>query len=296
VSDHENAFRYFSGVRTSGYGFEENSTAPDIAVDDEFRILAENLGGSADAIFVAHCRSQKAARGKTVWGEKTPRHLFRFKNILEVFPTAKILVMMRDPRGVVASYRDWNDRWLRRDQIEAFSPQSIGRELVRVRMSYSLTVMAVLWRSAANTALRLSRDLGASRIFVCKFEDLLADPQGLLGDIVQWIGIRYETRMLDVGVVNSSYVGYSAQGIDPAIADRWCARLTPDEIAYVDWLAGPTATRLGYVRSHHDLRPGFVLQQLGALPVSTIRAIAANRHRIGRIDVFLAARLCGLFK
>lgn len=47
----------------------------DIAVDDKFRILAENLGESADAIFVAHCRSQEAARGKTVWGEKTPRHL-----------------------------------------------------------------------------------------------------------------------------------------------------------------------------------------------------------------------------
>jgi cyanophycinase-like exopeptidase len=39
-----------------------------------------------------------------------------------------------------------------------------------------------------------------------------------------------------------------------------------------------------------------MLQQLGALPVSVIRAIAANRHRIGRIDAFLAARLAGLFK
>ena len=202
ASDREHVFRYFSGLRANGYGFEEKSMMTDIAVDDEFRILAENLGESADAIFVAHCRSQEGARGKTVWGEKTPRHLFRSKDILEAFPTAKILVMMRDPRGVIASYRDWNDRWLRRDQIEAFSSESIGRERVRVRMSYSLTVMALLWRSAVNTALRLNRDLGASRIFVCKFEDLLADPEGLLRDIVQWIGLRYETCMLNVGVVN----------------------------------------------------------------------------------------------
>ena len=87
----------------------------DIAADDEFRMLAENFGESADAIFAAHCRSQQAARGKTVWGEKTPRHVFRSKDILGAFPTAKLLVMIRDPRGVVASYRDWNDRLFNRE-------------------------------------------------------------------------------------------------------------------------------------------------------------------------------------
>jgi Sulfotransferase family len=294
ASDREDAFQYFLRLRANAYGYEDKST--DVAVDDEFRMLAENLGESADAIFVAHCRSQEGARGKTVWGEKTPRHLFRSKDILEAFPTAKILVVMRDPRGAIASYKDWNDRWLRRDALEAFSSESIGREVVRVRMSYNLTVIALLWRSAANTASRLKRDLGASRIFVCKFEDLLSDPVMVISDIVKWIGVRYETRMLNVGVVNSSYVGDSAQGIDPTIADRWRARLTPDEIAYIDWLAGPAAARLGYVKSDHDLRPGFALQQLATLPISVIRAIAANRHRIGRIDAFLAARLAGLFK
>ena len=296
ASDREHAFRYFSGLRVNDYWLKEKSTETDMVVDDEFRMLAETRGESADAIFVAHCRTQEAARGKTVWGEKTPRHLFRSKDILKAFPTAKILVMMRDPRGVIASYRDWNDRWFRRDLIEAFSSEAIRPELVRARMSYSLTIIALLWRSAGNTALRLNHDLGASRILVCKFEDLLADPEGILRVIVQWIGISQETCMLNVGVVNSSYVGYSAQGIDPTIADRWRKKLTPDEIAYIDWLTGPTATRLGYVRSGHDLRGGFALQQLGTLPVSAIRAIAANRHRIGRIDAFLASRLAGLFK
>ena len=294
--DREDAFRYFSALRTYPYGHEDPSTLTDIAVDDEFRMLAENFGESADAIFTAYCRSQQAARGKAVWGEKTPRHLFRSRDILAAFPTAKLLVMIRDPRGVVASYRDWNDRLFKRGQTDAFSWESIGREAARRRMSYSLTVIALLWRSAANTALRLNRGLGARRIFVCKFEDLLADPELIINDITKWIGVRYETCMLNIGVVNSSYVEYSAQGFDTTIADRWRVRLTPDEIAYVDWLAGPTATRLGYGKSDQALRSGFVLQQLGALPVSAVRAIAANRHRIGRIDAFLAARLAGLFK
>jgi hypothetical protein len=189
--DREHALRYFSALRTYLYGYEGTSTVADIAVDDEFRMPAENFGESADAVFAAHCRSQQAARGKTVWGEKTPRHLFRSKDILGAFPTAKLLVMMRDPRGVVASYRDWNERLFKREQIETFSSESIGREVARRRMSYSLTVIALLWRSAANTALRLNRDLGAGRIFVCKFEDLLADPEGIINGITKWIGIRY---------------------------------------------------------------------------------------------------------
>jgi hypothetical protein len=39
-----------------------------------------------------------------------------------------------------------------------------------------------------------------------------------------------------------------------------------------------------------------VLRQLVALPAPAIGGIAANRHRIGRIDAFLAVRLAGLFK
>jgi Sulfotransferase family len=81
----EHAFRYFSALRTSLYGYEETSTVTDIAVDDEFRTLAENFGESADAIFAAHCRSQQAARGKTVWGEKTPDTCFGPKTFWERF-------------------------------------------------------------------------------------------------------------------------------------------------------------------------------------------------------------------
>jgi hypothetical protein len=296
-SDRDHAFRYFMSLRANTYGFGEMATNSDLAVDDVFRSLAKSLGGSADAIFVAHCRSQEAARGKKVWGEKTPRHLFRSEDILKAFPDARILVMLRDPRGVAASYRDWNKRWLRRQQIEAFSLDSIGREQARVRMSYNLTILALLWRSAAKTALRLQRNYGTGRIFVCRFEDVAAEPQEAVRNITKWIGVDYDSGMLNVGVVNSTYVEHeSGQSVDSTIADRWRAKLTPDEAAYIDWLVGPTATRLGYAKSNHDLRPSFVLQQLSTLPVSVVRAIAANRHRIGKIGAFLAARLGGLIK
>ena len=297
TSDRDRAFRYFLALRAKIYGFQEPLTAPELAADDAFRSLARSLGESSDAIFVAHCRSQEAARGKAVWGEKTPRHVFRANDILKTLPAAKILVMLRDPRAVAASYRDWNQRWLRTPEIKEFSSEAIGREQARVRMSYSLTILALLWRSAANTALRLQRDHGEGRIFICRFEELLARPEETVRNIVKWTELEYNADMLNVAVVNSTYVEpETGQGFDCGISQRWRVTLTPDEIAYLDWLVGPTARRLGYSKSNQRLRPGFALQQLGALPVSVIRAIAANRRRIGRLDAFLAARLGGLFK
>jgi Sulfotransferase family len=294
AAERERAFGYFLTLSANVYGLEDKSKDSS-EVDNDFHSLAVNLGGSADSVFVAHCRSQASAQGKKVWGEKTPRHLFRSADILEAFPEAKILVTMRDPRAVIASYRDWNKRWLRRDAIEAFSSETIAREQSRVRMSYNLTVLALLWRSAANITWRLKCDHGRNRIFVCKFEDLLADPELCVRQVVEWIGISYDPSMLSVGIVNSSYVRSEGQGIDPTVADRWRSKLTLDEVAYIDWLTGVAARRLGYMKSNHYLGPRFVLQQLAAFPVSAIRAIWANQHRIGKIGAFLAARLGGLF-
>lgn len=46
------------------------------------------------------------AAGETRWVEKTPRHIQRIGEILQRFPTAKVLVIIRDGRDVACSIRD----------------------------------------------------------------------------------------------------------------------------------------------------------------------------------------------
>ena len=70
---------------------------------------AARIGDGADAWFEAFCRLN-GAPGRRYWGEKTPRHIFRIPEILAGYPEARVIAMVRDPRAIVASYRDWRNQ------------------------------------------------------------------------------------------------------------------------------------------------------------------------------------------
>lgn len=73
--------------------------------------------------FFAHCDKYTHCMGKARWLEKTPRHIFRLKEILGYFPDGKILLLLRDGRDVACSIQDrcgsleaGIDRWIEDNQ------------------------------------------------------------------------------------------------------------------------------------------------------------------------------------
>jgi hypothetical protein len=69
--------------------------------------------------FFARCDKLTRGVGKARWVEKTPRHIYRVREILRYFPAAKIVLMLRDGRDVACSIRDRYgsleagiDRWI----------------------------------------------------------------------------------------------------------------------------------------------------------------------------------------
>ena len=56
--------------------------------------------------FFTRCENFTQRMGKVRWVEKTPRHIYRIKEILGYFPEAKILLMLRDGRDVACSIQD----------------------------------------------------------------------------------------------------------------------------------------------------------------------------------------------
>ena len=53
-------------------------------------------------------RAYAEARGASIWGEKTPGHLVWLPQIWEMYPEARLLITVRDPRDIALSY---DDRW-----------------------------------------------------------------------------------------------------------------------------------------------------------------------------------------
>jgi len=279
---------YFAAVKAHSYGLHDGAPAGP-ALEPAIIAQAEAAGGSGDAYFAAYCRGVAAARGKAVWGEKTPRHIFAADEILATFPSARIVALVRDPRAVVASYRDWRNRWFAGQALEPALQAAIAREQARVRASYSLPVIALLWAAAARQAARLQARHPA-RVFLLKFEDLLAAPEATIRTLLDWLELAYEPTMLDVDVVNSSYVDRGARGgVDAHARERWRERLSPDEAGLVSLLTGGVARRFGYVGSNPPPLT-YTLAMIALTPVFMLRAAAANRGRIGAILPYLAAR------
>lgn len=301
VALRDSVLAHFARLHGGIYGLE---TLEDRAVDQRFLEKLSKaslaLGAGIDSVFAAYCMLTMAGPDGPVdelevWGEKTPRHVFAADAVVEAFPEARFIVMVRDPRGVAASYRDWNQRWLVEDGREITA--EVRREMRRVRRSYSLTLNALLWKSAVLTGLALGQKLGADRVQVVRFEDLLADPLVVISRLCTFLGIDFREEMAGVDIRNSSYLKESSKaGFVREAAERWRSRLSSHEIAYLEWMVGREMRQLAYDPSGERLNPFFSLLEVSRFCLALPRAVHANRHRIGDLVGYVRTRLSGLWQ
>jgi hypothetical protein len=136
--------------------------------DLERRLLAGER--SERGVFTAVLRSYADRRRKAIFGEKTPAHIRWADTLLEWYPTAKVVHMVRDPRAVYRSE-------LKRRNMRAVSFPY--RWLVRVPVlmrGFILLEVAWAWADAVGRHRSLSRRYPDGYRMV-RFEDLVREPQ-----------------------------------------------------------------------------------------------------------------------
>ena len=70
-------------------------------------------------VFAAAVHQLAQAAGKSIPCEQTPRYIFYARALLEIYPTAQIVHMVRDPRAVMASQKmRWQRRRLAADGVQ----------------------------------------------------------------------------------------------------------------------------------------------------------------------------------
>jgi len=134
--------------------------------------LPKNERSLATIIDMIYCSYSEQAMGNALaWGDKTPINTIHLKKILKIFPNAKIIHIVRDPRDVVSSYlkaglyenpNDASDFW----------NLCIG-EVQKVKKSRKFNLHEV------------------------RYEDLVVDPEKELKSISQFINITYKIEMLE---------------------------------------------------------------------------------------------------
>ena len=186
------------------------------------RVL-ENLG-----------QAYASERCAKIWGEKTPGHALWLPQIRNLFPQARMLFMVRDPRDVLVSY---DDRWNR------------GRR----DTDYLIRTAALLKFFLA----RLLYDpvFAPEQIHWVKYESLTAQPSAELEEICSFLGINFEPSMLasheghenpEEDMAEGRYHSWLSKPATTEHVGRYEKVFSPSQVALVERLLGREMEALDY--------------------------------------------------
>jgi hypothetical protein len=206
-------------------------------------------------------------QGKTRWGEKTPAHYAFVDYLLEWYPQAFIIWVVRDPRAVCCSllsvhWRRWNPKGVR--SLEPIS-------LTRIRRIYH---DARIWQE--HVCDLMDRWASESRVMVLKYERLVRGPLNVLKEIglaldEEFSADQLSSRQLDETCSTPGaepadgkeewrrrHFQRAVQPISTDSIEKWKLELSVTEVAIVEEICSKGMAWLGYepgansVASLHD--------------------------------------------
>lgn len=268
-------------VQRQGY---LNKKTPEIFCG-EAEALIEDKTLPGHEVFARVLQYEARLDGGSIPCDQTPRNLFYANEILELFPKAVVVNMIRDPRDVLLSQKN---KWRRRRLGGASIPL---REAIRARINYHPITVTRLWASAVRKAHELA---GEPRFISIRFEHLLTDPETEVARVCELAGLEYQPDMLNVPQKGSSVRAddSTATGMDPDRANAWRrGGLSRTEVFLCERIAGHDMRRLDMQLS--DPTPNWLALTvlLMLFPVHLVFALFANLHRVGSLSTAIRRRL-----
>lgn len=186
------------------------------------------------------------SHGKTRWGEKTPANLFYADYILEMFPDAHFVYVVRDPRAGVASMQ----------RVDFFPDDVVFNALSRYKH----------WRAGHRY---LETAVPPSQRLTIRYEDLVRDPEATVRRMCSFLDESFEPGMLAFHTDADRYMkeeaasGHNKAATKPISSDRihgWTDRLTPTEIAIVEFICAAEMQEFEYEPAQPPLTMGSRLE------------------------------------
>jgi len=182
--------------------------------------------------------------GKTRYGDKTPGYIKEMTRIQRVLPEARFIHIIRDGRDVSLSHLRMN-----------WGPETYEES-------------ARLWRNRIRRAQRMARNV--EHYMEVHFEELVDDTEGVLRRVCEFIELDFDPVMLEYHERAEGRLAEKARELprknrpnqpaearmeshklaqEPPRSDRvglWRERMSPEEVAEYEAIAGDMLKRLGY--------------------------------------------------
>ena len=148
-------------------------------------------------------------QGKRRWGDKTPNHTWQLPEAAQVFPDAVFVAMVRHPGGVLSS--------------------------LRTRFGFSWKLGVKHWKRSTLELVHRAGQLG-DRFALCRYEDLVLEPEATLRELLTWLGEPWSPRVLEHHVVQQEQGNptkvegrtLSTDPIDVARVTKWTESVGDD--------------------------------------------------------------------
>jgi hypothetical protein len=168
-----------------------------------------------------------AVEGKTRWGLKDPGLTYCLPGVLECFPSAKMVVIIRDGRAVASSYlrTGWG-------------------------VATNAYTAAIRWVNEVSLQIRFA----TSRPDAChllRYEDLISRPEEHLQRTCAFLGEEFSPAMLryhqaPAYIARNDLNDGTFEAIDPKLVDRWKNELTTGQVRVFEAVAGTKLSENGY--------------------------------------------------
>jgi len=196
--------------------------------------------------------SPRPNRADAIWGDKTPGYLNHMPLLKQLYPEAKFLHILRDPRDYCLSAR-----------------QSWGKSIYRA---------AHRWQATLSKARLVGQSLGDAYLEVT-YESLLGHTENVMGHIAEFLGCNYHPAMSQIGLSPEDTGSTTGQyGIVKDNINKYSQHLSQQEIKRIEEIVCNCTVELNYKLANRvTYRP---LNQWELLVYKWYDGIPTIRHHI----------------
>jgi hypothetical protein len=195
------------------------------------------------------------------WVDHTPSNVRYAPRLLEVFPQAKFIHVVRDGRAVAASIMplDWGPN--------------------------SIIGAAHWWLAETQAGLAMETLLPPDRISRIRYEDLVTQPEQRLSDLCAFLGIEYQPQMaMAGGFTPPKYTAHQHTLIgskpDAKRVTRWQTKLSPRQIELFESLTFDYLHYLGYPLEYgSQALPANAFEYVANAATELVRRVVVNPVR-----------------
>lgn len=192
-------------------------------------------GGGIYSEFVTRIYDELAAKhGKPYAGEKSPGYCRHLPRLHALMPWVKVVHLIRDGRDIALSIKDW------------------GKGAAKLELSHRepIAAAALWWRRDVTRGCGDGRALPADVYREVRYEQLVAEPEGSLQELAEFLGLPYDAAMTKYHqgrVKQSAGLSPKAAWLPPTRGIRdWRSQMSERDRELFHAIAGDQLAMLGY--------------------------------------------------